>query len=190
MDLRALQKELITGINAIVSEELFTSFGSAISDSELQSVNIQICRAMQDTLESTGTMDAVDRMTKVAAASTTVLVDFLTGPAFSDAIVAGSALISIPVFRARVASRAATFFDELRRDYLSGRKGAAPASPYLNKTRPVYEFIRLTLGIKMHGSENYSRFASGLGTEEVTIGQNISLIHEVSYAFFLSLVSS
>lgn len=43
----------------------------------------------------------------------------------------------------------------------------------------MYEFVRITLGIRMHGSENYNRFANGLGIEDVTIGQNVSLIHEV-----------
>ncbi|KAJ3513420.1 hypothetical protein NLJ89_g2951 [Agrocybe chaxingu] len=62
--------------------------------------------------------------------------------------------------------------------YLSGARGPAPASRYLNKTCPVYEFVRLTLGIRMHGSENYHHFVNGLGVEDVTVGQNISLIHE------------
>jgi phenylalanine ammonia-lyase len=32
----------------------------------------------------------------------------------------------------------------------------------------------------MHGSENYARFVNGLGVEDVSIGENISRIHEVS----------
>ena len=180
LDLRALQRELIEGLNKIAREELIIAFGSSLSQVELNSVTKKVCVAMQDTLANTSTMDAPERMQKVAASSTTVLLDFLTGPALTDAISTGSALTYIPVFRAHVASRATSLLDQLRRAYLSGERGAAPATPYLNKTRPVYEFIRLTLGIRMHGSENYSRFAKGLGVEDVTVGQNVSLIHEVS----------
>jgi phenylalanine ammonia-lyase len=43
----------------------------------------------------------------------------------------------------------------------------------------VYEFVRLTLGIKMQGAENYASFVNGLGVDEETIGQKVSLIHEV-----------
>jgi phenylalanine ammonia-lyase len=42
----------------------------------------------------------------------------------------------------------------------------------------IYQFVRITLGVKMHGVENHSTFANGLGLDDVTIGQNISLIQE------------
>ncbi len=42
----------------------------------------------------------------------------------------------------------------------------------------MYEFVRVTLGIRMHGSENYHHFENGLGVEDVTVGENVSLIHE------------
>ena len=69
----------------------------------------------------------------------------------------------------------------LREAYLNGDRGDAPAAGYLGRTRPVYEFIRVTLGVKMHGRENASRFEKGLGVEDVSIGQHISLIHEVRF---------
>ena len=38
----------------------------------------------------------------------------------------------------------------------------------------------------MHGSENYHRFVNGLGVvEDVTIGQNVSLILEVCLLYLL-----
>ena len=135
-------------------------------------------------------MDAKERMEKVAASSTIPLLDFFTGPLFPNSSLLGTALTSIPTFRTRVESRAYLLLDGLRRDYLSGARGAAPASRYLNRTRPVYEFVRLTLGIRMHGSENYHRFANGLGVEDVTIGQNVSLIHEVRLLYLPSIVIS
>jgi len=49
----------------------------------------------------------------------------------------------------------------------------------LTKTRPVYEFVRKTLGIDMHGLENHRSFPDGLDLEDATIGEKVSLIHEV-----------
>lgn len=134
---------------------------------------------MCDTFDATSTMDAAERMHKVAASSTTCLLDFFTGPSYARAESVSTMLTAIPSFRARVAERLTSLLDELRRDYLSGARGPGPASPFLNKTKPVYEFVRIGLGIKMHGSENYHRFSKGLGVEEQTVGQNVSVIHEV-----------
>ncbi|KAF7351163.1 Phenylalanine ammonia-lyase [Mycena sanguinolenta] len=177
LDLRALQNELVDGLNKLASEELALHFGSHLTQSELSQTTLKVCAALETALNETSTMDAAQRMVKVAASSSTVLLDIFTSPslACSDP---GAALASIPAFRSNVAKRAEKLLDELRRAYLFGERGASPASPYLNKTRPVYEFVRLTLGIKMHGAENYNSFVNGLGTDEDTVGANVSLIHE------------
>jgi phenylalanine ammonia-lyase len=177
-DLRALQDDLAQGLDKIIGSELNHVFGPALAVSELKNITSIVSHAMHATLLSTGTMDAAPRMQKAAASSTTVLLDFFTGRESADLASTGSLLTLIPVFRDHVALDATALLDQLRRDYLSGAQGRAPASRHLNKTRPVYEFIRLTLGIRMHGSENYNLFANGLGAEDLTIGQNISLIHE------------
>jgi phenylalanine ammonia-lyase len=184
MDLRALQVDLVAGLKKIVIEELEANFFS-YSSSQLATLAQGISYVMTETLMMTSTMDAVERMAKVAASGTNVLVDFFCGSGFTDDAVSALALRSVPMFRSSVASRAVTFMNHLRGEYLSGSKGAAPASMYLHKTRPIYDFIRITLGIPMHGSENYSQFKKGLGTEHDNIGQNISLIHEVLLLYLL-----
>jgi phenylalanine ammonia-lyase len=179
LDIRALQAELYDGLDTIITEELSTAFGTFLDDASFQTAASQVKKAMRETLDATSTMDAADRMNKVAASSTTCLVDFFTGHNFAEAVTMGVALTCIPAFRAQVASRANNLLLKLRADYLSGAKGAAPASRYLNKTRTIYEYVRVTLGIRMHGSENASMFSNGLGVDDVTIGQNVSLIQEV-----------
>ncbi|KAF8967957.1 L-Aspartase-like protein [Flammula alnicola] len=178
LDLRALQHEFHEGLTKIVSEEFAAAFGSLLSEDASAKIISKVTIAMHDTFDATSTMDARERVQKIAASSTTALLDFFTGPSFADASLVAGALTSIPSFRSLVAERLYTLLDELRRDYLSGARGPAPAIPYLNKTRSVYEFVRVTLGIRMHGSENYHRFENGLGVEDVTVGQNVSLIHE------------
>lgn len=184
MDLRALQRELLSAVQLIVKEELATTFGSNLSQPQQSLLVRNLLGVMEDSLNKTTTMDGVDRMHIMAATSTTILLDFFTGPEFATVPSPASALVVIPIFRSHVAARALTALDQLRQDYLFGQRGAAPAGVYLNKTRPVYDFIRVDLGIKMHGFENYTRFTNGLGVEDVSIGQNISLIYEASLGLF------
>ncbi|KAK2463140.1 hypothetical protein APHAL10511_004795 [Amanita phalloides] len=177
-DLRALQAEFADELKKIVSEELSKSFGHALTDCETSVLLSRVMKAITSSLENTSTMDADERMQKVAASSTPALVDFLTGSDMEDGDAAAASLVTIPYFRARVSSRAAQSLKQLQTDYLSGARGPTPASSYLNKTRPVYDFVRVNLGIRMHGSENLHAFENGLGVEDLTIGQNVSLIHE------------
>ena len=188
LDLRALQHEFHEGLIKISSEAFSVAFGSMLSEKDAIPIKAKVASVLNNTFDATSTMDAKERMQKVAASSTTTLLDFFTGPSFSDPSLVGPALTSIPTFRSLVASGAYSLLDGLRRDYLSGARGAAPASRYLNRTRPVYEFVRLTLGIRMHGSENYHRFVNGLGVDDVTVGQNVSLIHEVCFLYLLSFI--
>ncbi|KAJ7647654.1 L-Aspartase-like protein [Roridomyces roridus] len=171
LDLRALQNELSAGLTRIATEELGHSFGSYLPQSELSATTSKVCAVLQDTLNDTSTMDAAERMFKVAASSSTVLVDALST---ADPV----SYSMIPLFRSKVAVRAESLLDSLRRTYLFGERGPAPASAFLGKTRAVYEYVRLDLGIKMYGVENYNSFANGMNFEEDTVGANVSLIHE------------
>ncbi|KAG6876774.1 hypothetical protein C0992_011830 [Termitomyces sp. T32_za158] len=177
LDLRGLQKEFVEGLAEIVDEALSESFGPSIFTQEHQFLAIELSRTMQDMFEATSTMNASERMEKVAASSTTILADFFTDT-FDDMASLGSTLSCIPEFRSNVVLRATALLGSLRQEYLSGARGAAPASRYLNKTRPVYEFVRVTLGIKMYGSENLIRFEEGLYVDDQSVGHNVSLIHE------------
>jgi phenylalanine ammonia-lyase len=171
-----MQSEFMEGMVYIVSDEFDATF-SALSQRESAPVKIQLFKNFKESFETTSTMDAAERMVKIAAASTPVILDYFTRPE-ANLEAASSAVLAIPQFRSKVAKRLDTLLDSLRREYLSGQRGAAPAARFLNKTRPAYEFVRLTLGIKMHGMENYDRFANGLGADDVTTGENVSLIHE------------
>ncbi|KAK7057539.1 phenylalanine ammonia-lyase [Favolaschia claudopus] len=176
LDLRALHTELEDGLNKIATQEI-EIFGPYLSRHELHRTTASVCKALQNALNETSTMDVAERMIKVAASTSTLLLDIFTDPS-SSCSNSGAALALIPSFRSKVAARSESLLDELRRAYLFGARGKTPASPFLNKTRPVYEFVRSTLGIKMHGAENYDSFVDGLGADEDITGGHISLIHE------------
>ncbi|KAG6863699.1 hypothetical protein C0991_004043 [Blastosporella zonata] len=175
LDIRALQRKFSVGLELIVNA---AAFGEFMSPSQKAILAKKVLGAMTLILDKTSTMDSLDRMNAVVASTTTVFIDFLAGAEFADESFTATAIPLILQFRSQVASRATNLLDQLRRDYLSGERGPAPAAPFLNKTKPVYEFVRVTLGVRMHGSENYERFVNGLGVEDVSIGQNVSHIHE------------
>ncbi|KAL1745026.1 L-Aspartase-like protein [Schizophyllum fasciatum] len=178
VDLRAMQSEFCRGFDNIIVEEFSTIFASSLDEEEQDLLLQQVTEELHDTFEDTSTMDTPERMKKVAAASTTAFVDFLTANPRGDELCDAKCYASIPVFRSRVASHAATHLNDLRRAYLSGERGSAPAAAYLGKTKPFYDFVRVQLGVRMHGAENLDRFPNGMGIDDTTIGQKISVIHE------------
>jgi phenylalanine ammonia-lyase len=178
LDIRALQAEFSVGLRKIVEEELAAAFGTSLSVSQIAPLAREIHGVMTATLDKTSTMDAVDRMNAVTASTSSTFIDFFGRAEFTSTAFSVS---SISQFRSKVASRGVELLQGLRKSFLTGERGDAPASPYLNKTRPIYEFVRLTLGVRIHGYENHSNFANGLGVDNESIGQNISRIYEVSF---------
>ena len=125
-------------------------------------------------------MDSADQMHAVAASSASIIMDFFCSLESSDDNSASCpSLTLISEFRSHISTKATTFHENLRNSFLSGAAGHAPASPYLGRTKRLYEFVREGLGIRMHGSENFKSFPNGIGMDEVSIGQNISKIYEV-----------
>ncbi|TRM69124.1 L-Aspartase-like protein [Schizophyllum amplum] len=178
LDLRAMQSEFNLAFDNIIVEEFSTAFASSLEEAEQDTLLESVEDALHDVLDASSTMDAPERMKKVAAASTCAFVDYFTAHPRDEEACDARCYASIAVFCSRVASRATDLLNQLRRAYLSGERGPAPAAAYLGKTKPFYTFVRVGLGIRMHGSENLDRFANGMGVDDTTIGQKISLINE------------
>ncbi|TDL23040.1 phenylalanine ammonia-lyase [Rickenella mellea] len=173
LDLRAMQAHFNDGVDAILADELAHYFGGDVQLNDIRALIKPVTEAVHTSLEATTCMDTHTRMATAAAATSSPLVDFLTSrPDLS------SSLVAIADFRAAVTARLTALHQELQIEFLTGEHGQTPASVYLGRTRRVYEYVRSDLGIAMHGMENHMRFANGLGVDEVTIGQNVSLIYE------------
>ncbi|KAF9268922.1 phenylalanine ammonia-lyase [Marasmius fiardii PR-910] len=173
LDLRTLRIEFDEGFERIVADELRLVFRSHLDASRQSMFGSKALKIMFQTLDQTSTMDVTDQMSAVAGSSVPILTElFLQTGNDSSGL-----LSSISTFRANVASRATKFMNDLRKAYLSGERGAAPASPFLGRTKMIYEYIRVGLGVKMHGLENFNSFSGEMG-ENDTIGQQISIIHE------------
>lgn len=179
LDLRALQHEFMEGLSKVVSEEADAHFHDLAPEADLTSLKKEMCITMHGSFESTSTVDNAARMVKVADSVTSLLFGALCQKVVeSGPEIAVKAVSAIPKFRQAVSSRLSSLMDTLRKDYLTGTRGPAPASAYLNKTRHVYEFVRIALGIKMHGVENFNYFENGMGVDDVTVGEKVSIINE------------
>ena len=173
LDLRAMQFDFEARMEDIARDLLASHFGAHLSSAQLERLSVSVNKAILKALSAGSSADAVGRLRQVAAATLTPIVDFLTAePDLTPA------LVNIVAFRAELATQGAEVLQSLRAEYIEGKKGATPAAKYLGRTKPMYEFVRATLGVGMHGAENLHDFEAGPGVEEVSIGQNISVIHE------------
>ncbi|KAH9485448.1 Phenylalanine ammonia-lyase [Psilocybe cubensis] len=174
LDLRTLRSELLLGIKAILDEELTSSFGTFVEASKYELLSSQLFASMEQTFDKTTVMDSADQMRAISSSTTPAILGFFNGvdPASCPS------LNDITQFQSRIATKARNLHHDLRHEFLTGARGPTPASGQLGKTKGMYEFVRKTLGIKMHGLENFTQFPNAIGTDDVSIGQNISKIYE------------
>jgi len=177
VDLRALQAEFAQIVDGMLNEELEKLFGqSSIPDQSLEplmkTLNFRIREAFHASLEMTSTMDAPLRMMTAAKTSSTIFLDFLsTHPEIN------LPLQQITTFQNTLATRTSSALEGLRLDYFRATRGPTPASNWMGRTKAVYEFIRVSLGIRTHGLENYELFQNGIGAYG-NVGQDVSKIYE------------
>ncbi len=140
-------------------------------------LHLSLLRTTGHAFDKSTNMDSVDQMGAVASSTIpTILEFFKQNP---DAAAAGVSLSTLSDFQGRIAARATELHYSLRKDFLTGARGSAPAASYLGLTKGVYEFVRKDLGVKMHGDENLKLFPRGINADNGSIGQNISKIYEV-----------
>lgn len=187
LDLRAMQMKFEIELNAFAAKHLFALFGPYLSPTTLSALLPELLGALRRSLDSTTTMDAEARLTKVAGAAAVPLLDAL---AKHSAHLPAEAYTSIHTFRQQIAKEGLSRLESLRCQFLNGERGQAPASEYMGRTKAVYEFVRLDLGIQMHGKENLAQFADGLNETELTIGHSITLIYEarIIYSMLFTVV--
>lgn len=188
LDLRALQKHYNAALSDLLTEELTIYLAGIIPTTVIPSLHSQVMTAILASLEATTTMDAIPRLRTVASTTTTPILDFVSSCSVS---INGDLVGAIAAFRSSFAKRAAQLLQDLRSSFLHGTSKSladtpgynslAPAALFLGRTRPVYEYIRIDLGIRTHGLENFNEFDNGLGNTEGQpgIGRNVSVIYEV-----------
>lgn len=126
----------------------------------------EILTAIKASLEASSTQDAADRMAGAARAAALPLYTAL--PSFAAVV---------PGFVEALREALLTSYTHLRMEYLKGTKNGAHC---LGRTRPLYEFVRNDLGVRIHGLANLRGFkGEGLsGVGERSIGESVSIIYE------------
>jgi phenylalanine ammonia-lyase len=167
----------MNGFSTLLREEVDTIFSSFTSSSEQDTLHSSLLAAMSQAFDKSTIMDSADQMHQVSSSAIPSILDFFKRhPEVSaDAL----SLSVLSDFQTRFAEKATELHHSLRRQFLSGARGVAPASEYLGLTRRVYVFVRQDLGVKMHGDENLAMFPRGINADNGSIGQNISKIYEV-----------
>lgn len=181
VDLRVLQKELLSGIKTIVAEELASHFSELKAD---QHANLsgKLFRIMHQAFDKHTVMDSADQMKAVANSIMPAFVEFIGKEKAAGSLTADVSLDTLAQLSSQIADKATVLHHVLRSEFFSGSRGASPAAPHLGRTKAIYTFIREKLGVRMHGGENFRQFENGLGVDDVSIGQNISKIYEVCVA--------
>ena len=182
-----MQMQYNASLRGLLAEELTTHLGrhfdNGIIPAALQS---QLVSVVLDGLGPASTTDAERQLEIVASGMTTPILDFF---ASSSSILQEHTIVhSVSALRSSFARGGAEMLQAVRKAFITGKSHfpfvlgyspSAPAKPFIGRTRPVYEFIRQGLGIRMHGSENLRKFSGPLGAEP-SIGYSVSLIYEVS----------
>lgn len=171
-----MQIEFKTGFDDIVAKQLDQHLGGILGHRRVDGILPRLLAQVTSAFDSTSTMDAVARMQAVASATSTPLLDAISGMNTPPNV---DILAPIQRFRKELAQQGVALLQGLQRQYLDGSKGRTPASPYMGKTRAMYEYIRVNLGIRMHGLENLNGFDAGLHATESSVGQNVTKIYEV-----------
>ncbi|KAK0205471.1 phenylalanine ammonia-lyase [Desarmillaria ectypa] len=173
LDLRAMQRDFLAGINVIVEFELTSTFKLKASD--VLGLSSLVNRVFRVSFHSTATMDLKDQMQAVASSCIPVIVKFF---ATNPLLHYQPTLSDIMAVTDSLATRGIDLMSQLRDQYLTGSKGSAPASPYLGRTRGIYQFIRVDLEVPMHGEENLKRFGNAPYANTKTIGHHVSVIYK------------
>ncbi|OAX43657.1 phenylalanine ammonia-lyase [Rhizopogon vinicolor AM-OR11-026] len=196
LDLRALGEELHEALPELIRASLLDAFPSLTGNTTATSLVSAVIPALKEALDRTTTLETTVRMHKVAGACVVPLVT-----ALSTSPVEGAELGALPAFITALAVRLERKLTELRCAYLGVQphavrgasptaeesevawRGLAPASKYLApRTRALYEFVRVTLGVRMHGAGNVRGdvygMQEGVYGGEGTIGDGVSVICE------------
>jgi phenylalanine ammonia-lyase len=170
-----MQIEFKAGLDDIVANLLESHFRGVVGHRRVDEILPNLIAQVNSAFDRTATMDAAARLHTVAGSICTPLLDALSGTATPSSV---NVLTAIQGFRENLGEQGLVLLQRLQREYLDGSRGRTPASRYMGRTKAMYEFVRVNLGIRMHGLENLNGFEGGMRSTE-SVGQNVTKIYEV-----------
>ncbi|KAK7047291.1 hypothetical protein VNI00_006522 [Paramarasmius palmivorus] len=172
VDLRVMYRDFFTRMAEAVTQEL-SNF--PLPPDGLSELSTELNKTIEKNMITTGSMDLPDRMQAVASATIPVLVQYFVDKSFDSQF----SIAKVASMSANLATKGVDIMTKLQIEFLA-ESGArvAPAASVLGRTKDVYNFIRVTLGIRMHGTENLKRFDGAPYPAGKTMGEDISAIYE------------
>lgn len=175
VDLRALRKEFLDGLESVISIEVSHCFRKVIPPEEYGSL-LSTVRAV--CVEELAVMlDCVnDEVDQFPGTSRFKVIVPLVSSHFVEKKFSSAAIDAIPGCSRNIVQRAANLFFVLRKEFFSDN---CPSRKYLNRTRPVYDFVRLTLGVGLYPSWKFSQSCSYVAPNyHPTEDEKMTQIHE------------
>ncbi|KAL4071313.1 L-Aspartase-like protein [Scleroderma yunnanense] len=216
LDLRAMHTEMRVRTWGVTRGVLSDVFGDVFTSPEaLDRVVCQVVPAILDELDRTTGFALAKRMERAAGASVAPLLQALTSHLSCSASSSTLDLGKIAWFRGVLSHRLEAILTELRCAFMGltldeispsptqpisniPSMGKAPASRFLApRTRIMYEFVRLELGIRMFGGDNLRKTVYGMRVqdregrfdmEEAGLGKSVDTTHGDKVAMIVEAI--
>jgi phenylalanine ammonia-lyase len=170
-----MQIEFKASLEGVVAKLLETHFRGVIGQRRVDEILPSIIAQVNSDFDKTAAMDAAARMHSIAGSVCAPLLDAFSGTATPSSI---KVLTAIEHFRENLSQQGLVLMQQLQREYLDGSRGPTPASQFMGRTKAIYEFVRVNLGIRMQGLENLNRFEGGIYSTEQSVSHNVTKIYE------------
>lgn len=211
LDLRALQRSIASRLEAGITSSISKFFSEWIGEADQKTLAAKVFSRFRKRLDETSARDLEARFLEcymvagkhwlsdwrlcyITDSPPPLRTGFEIVTYFSHLPSGGGAdpLRNIMSWRAESVRESLTLYRTETLSYLSAPPGTCHASPLLGKTRPIYEYVRKTLGVGMHGLDNFHEFGLKDGESaakpvkvdsaelefktRATIGENVSRI--------------
>ncbi|PWZ02974.1 putative phenylalanine ammonia-lyase [Testicularia cyperi] len=172
LDIRALQDKVAAQLPAWILASLNAHFGEWMDEAKQKEIAALVLKQMSKRLDETSSKDLRDRLVETYQDASSVLVKY-----FSELPSGGGAdpLRNIVKWRAAGVADTEKIYRQTVAEFLDDPH-ACHASHLLGKTKRAYEFVRKTLGVPMHGKENFHEFQGEFSSWNTT-GSYVSVIY-------------
>ncbi|UZJ56708.1 hypothetical protein CBS101457_006028 [Exobasidium rhododendri] len=173
LDLRALQRKTAIQVEAGIVSSIQKYFSTWIDEENQEELAAKVFLRLNKRMDETSARDLSARLQDAYMNAGFEIVAY-----FSRLPSGGGAdpLRNIMAWRDESVKETHSLYRRVTEDFLADPKGCH-ASPLLGKTVKIYEFIRRTLGVPMHGQENAIEFEGEKGKLRHTIGGYVSVIY-------------
>ncbi|KAE8227235.1 hypothetical protein CF319_g274 [Tilletia indica] len=172
-DLRAVQAEFKLKLAEQIEESIERFFSTWINQHDQVALGKKVALRLARRLDETSARDLHSRLTDAYTFAGYELIEYFTSlPSGGGA----DPLRTIMSWRDYSAEQTAVLHRRVTQKYLDDPRGCH-ASPMLGRSRAIYQYVRRTLAVPMHGKENALEFSGEGGKMNQTIGGWVSIIY-------------